>query len=70
MNFAQEIKRANDISKVRHLCKCGHSVIIPAKLDFIYCSHCNRIVYKNEKAKFKHKLSIKLRGKNNEQVSQ
>lgn len=40
-------------------CKCSHSIFLPYYNPVKICSHCGRIVYKNEKAKFIYKLSKK-----------
>ncbi len=65
----EERKRADSLSKIRHVCKCGHSVYIPAKNKFVYCSHCNCKVFKNDLCKFEYEL-FRVMGKvNNEQVS-
>lgn len=38
-------------------CKCGHSVFLPASQPVKICSHCNNLVFKNEKTKFKFMLT-------------
>ena len=38
-------------------CKCGHSVFLPAYNPVKICSHCNNLVFKNEKVKFRFLLS-------------
>lgn len=68
MNYEEKI--ANELSKIRHKCSCGHTVYIPQRNEFVYCDWCFRRVYKDEKTKFKHKLLERLGKTNNEQVSQ
>lgn len=65
----EERKRADSLSKIRHICKCGHSVYVPARNRFAYCSHCDRKVFNTDFNKFEYEL-LSLMGKiNNEQVS-
>lgn len=66
--FKKERKRADELSKIRHICKCGHSVYIPAKNKFVYCSHCCRRVFKNNLCKFEYELFRTMGKVNNEQV--
>lgn len=66
----QEKKRFNELDKIRHVCECSHTVFVPSKLEFAYCSHCGKRVYRDAQAKFKHKLLIKMGRRSNEQVSQ
>ena len=56
----EERKRADSLSKIRHICKCGHSVYVPAKNKFVYCNWCGRKVWKNDKIKFEYLLKQKL----------
>lgn len=62
-------KRADYMSAIRHKCKCGHTVFIPARLDFVYCDWCFRRVWKDEATEFKYKLMEKIEKANNEQIS-
>lgn len=39
------------------ICKCGHSVFLPDKDPVKICSHCNNLVFKNDKEKFKFMLT-------------
>lgn len=55
-----ECKRADSLMAVRHKCKCGHVVYIPAKCKFIYCNWCGRKVWENDKTKFKYLLQQKM----------
>lgn len=40
----KEVKRENTITSAitntTYICKCGHSVFIPKRYDYWYCSHC------------------------------
>ena len=38
-------KRADYMSAVRHKCRCGHVVYIPARCKFVYCDWCYRRVW-------------------------
>ena len=63
-----ECKKADSLMPVRHVCKCGHTVYVPVKYEFVYCDWCFRRVWRDEKTKFKYKLMAKLGKINNEQV--
>ena len=55
-------KRIEDlITEETVICKCGHSIFLPNIEPVKICSHCNRIVYKNDKAKFEFLISKKRR---------
>lgn len=60
----EEIKIAEAYSKVRHYCKCGHTVYVISQNDFDYCNYCGRRVYKNKEIEFKRKLFEKINGVN------
>ena len=62
-----ERKRADYMSAVRHKCRCGHVVYIPARCKFVYCDWCYRRVWRDEETKFKYKLLEKLGKTDNEQ---
>ena len=68
MKYKKVKQRDNEFSKVRHVCKCGHTVYVPVKYDFVYCDWCFRRVWRDEETKFKYKLMAKLGQTNNEQV--
>lgn len=42
-------------------CKCGHSLFF--KRDYMICTWCGNIVFKNDKAKFKYELNKRLKKK-------
>lgn len=65
-----EIKIANDLSKIKHKCKCGHTVYISNRVDFVYCDYCFRRVFRNDFIEFKHKLYESCGKRINEQISQ
>lgn len=66
----EEVKISEALSKIRHKCKCGHTVFIPNKVDFVYCDYCFRRVYKNDFSKFKRELLKAMGCGINEQISQ
>lgn len=68
--ITREVKIAEELRKISHKCKCGHTVFIPNNLDFVYCKWCWNTVYKNEQTKFKRKLLKKCGKGINEQISQ
>lgn len=65
-----ECKRADSLMAVRHKCKCGHTVYIPARCKFVYCDWCYRRVWRDEETKFKYKLLEKLGKADNEQIQE
>ena len=68
--FWYEQRLADSKSKVRKLCKCGHSLLVPAYIQKVKCSYCGCWVFHNKKDEFNYKLEIALRKKKYEQVSQ
>lgn len=63
-----EIKLAKEFAKISHKCKCGHTVPIPNKVNFVYCGWCHRRVYKNKEIEFKYKLMSACGKGKNEQI--
>lgn len=62
MNFKDITKIMDERSKHKVYCKCGHSIVLPPKLDFKICSWCGcRVV--NQRKMFKEKLLDKLKEK-------
>lgn len=41
-------------------CKCGHSVLVPARNDRKVCSWCGEYVFRNKQDEFKYRLGSKL----------
>ena len=57
-----EYKRMTDeYQKIKHYCKCGHSVIIPAWVDKQICNWCGNYVFRNKKIEFEHRLKEKIK---------
>jgi hypothetical protein len=50
-----DAKLAQELSKYRHKCKCGHTLFL-IKNPYKICSNCGRPVFKNEKIKFIYKV--------------
>lgn len=42
-------------------CQCGHSLFF--KRDYIICTWCGNMVFRNDKAKFKYKLNQAIKKK-------
>lgn len=40
-------------------CKCGHSVFLPIYDPVKICSFCGKLIYKNDREKFKYYLGKK-----------
>lgn len=53
-------------SKLKHICKCGHRVIITNQQSKVLCDWCGNYVFKNKKEEFKYRMKEKMiRGKKN-----
>ena len=65
MNFKKDTKeyerRAEELDKVKYICKCGHRVIIPKGVDKQLCDWCNHYVFKDKNEEFKYRLKEKIR---------
>ncbi len=55
-NKIEQKRFDDDIKKIRHVCKCGHTLYFRKELDFAYCDVCFRTVYQDAKTEFKYKL--------------
>ena len=53
-------KKDNYFSELKHICKCGHTVVIPNFVEKVLCSWCGRYVYRDEQSEFKDKLKQKI----------
>lgn len=65
MNFKKDTKeyerRAEELDKVKHICKCGHRVIIPKQVDKVLCDWCNNFVFKKKSDEFKYRINEQLK---------
>lgn len=65
MNFKKDTKeyerRAEELDKVKYICKCGHRVIIPKGVDKQLCDWCGNYVFKDKNEEFKYRLQEKMR---------
>lgn len=66
--FWYEQKIADSKSKVKQICKCGHSVIVPSYVKKVKCNWCGCYVFKNKQDEFNYKLEIAIRKKKYEQI--
>ena len=66
MKFGDIRKMHDAMQKIRIKCKCGHSIVVPPKINRVICSWCGNYVYKDPKEQFKHDL-IKMMRKENKQ---
>lgn len=56
-----ELERYFDvITKNTYTCKCGCRNTIGAQRDYVVCKWCNRLVFKNPKDEFEHRLRSKI----------
>lgn len=60
-SISDDIKLMNAYSEIRHYCKCGHSVILPAFVDKKICSWCGHYVFRTPKIEFEYKLKQMIR---------
>lgn len=59
---AEEFSRmSTEYDKVKYQCRCGHKVIIPARVDKQLCSWCGRYVFKNNQEEFKYRIKEKIK---------
>lgn len=56
MTFKEDTKIFEKRDKIKIICKCGHSVFIPAFNEKTLCSWCGNYVFKDKKEQFKHEL--------------
>lgn len=60
MKYKEIIKYAEEISKGKVKCKCGHSVIMPPKFNKVICDWCGNYVFRDKKAEFEYRFKEKL----------
>lgn len=53
-------KYTSILTENRTICKCEHSVSIPADIDKVICSWCGYYIFKNKKDEFKYRMREKL----------
>ena len=51
---------ANELSKVKYRCRCGHKVIIPKWVDKQLCDWCGNYVFKSKKDEFEYRMKERL----------
>ena len=57
----KEIERKyEEKQKYAYKCKCGHTVFIINKRDYVLCSHCKNLVFKNKKIEFEYRMKEKI----------
>lgn len=56
MRNKEIIKYAEEISKGKIKCRCGHSVIIPPNINKVICHWCGKYVFKDKKAEFEYRI--------------
>ena len=56
MTFKEIEKYHNEMNKAKIICKCGHRIVIPPKLDCCICDWCGSYVFRDKKTEFKHRL--------------
>lgn len=59
-NFKKQQSRTDFLKAIyeyRHECECGHIIYFSRKKDKLICKCCGRVAYKDDKARFKDKLS-------------
>lgn len=49
-------RQAEEYSKVKYQCTCGHKVVIPEWADKQCCSWCGNYVFKSKKDEFKYRM--------------
>lgn len=55
--ISKEVRKTNYLDKIKVYCKnCGHPEIIKHSRDYVICSYCNHIIFKNDKCEFKYNM--------------
>ena len=54
-------KGVDEISELRVVCKCGHTLNIAVWKDYDICTHCNRKVKNTTLAHFKYNLLKRMK---------
>lgn len=54
-NISQEF-----LDATRVVCKCGHVVNFLSKREYIECTHCHNLIFKNKKAEYNYRLKRKM----------
>lgn len=54
-----DFRRFNMYQKESNKCICGHTVFLPSYEAVKICSHCGKLIYKNDREKFKYYLGKK-----------
>lgn len=61
-------KRQTHMNKIKHYCKCGHTLYIPKRNLFVYCDWCHRRVFQDDRCEFEYKLLRSLGKTDNRQL--
>ena len=61
-------KRQKELDKIKHYCKCGHTVYIPKRNRFVYCTWCFSKVFPDEKSEFEYNIFRCMGQVNNKEV--
>ena len=69
MTYKQLMKYANIMTENKIKCNCGHSVVLPPKVDKIICHWCNNYVFKNKKIEFEYRMQEMLKRKVEENLT-
>ena len=61
MSLKTDKKLYETIQDLTVKCKCGHSIFMPVYLKNTICSHCKKLVFRNNKEEFKYKMERMLK---------
>lgn len=59
-NLKEDIIREQNLSNGKTTCECGHVLIIPAYIHYMFCRHCGRKVMNQSRDHFKYVMMKKL----------
>ena len=62
-SYKEDSKYFDELTKYRHKCKCGHSIIMTPKTTKKLCKWCGHYVYINEREKERENFIKKLKEK-------
>ncbi len=51
----------NEYDKIKHICKCGHRVIMPKWIDKKICGWCGEYVFKDKKTEFEYRMNEQMK---------
>ena len=54
--YKQDKLKEKYISEITRYCKCGHSVQFKNLVPYIFCKHCGKMIFRNNKCEYDYKI--------------